>query len=169
MEPQYRELFRDIDISSITYLLDECDEIWVDAGATLLAEGAYNDSIYVVLDGELQVRIGATNAALLLCLGVGACVGERSILSWLNVSAYVVVAHASRLFVIREEELWSLNGRSHEFACNLLKILSGRVRDDNNRLQISLRAQQQFERASGVDTLPITPCMQPSTADVTAP
>ncbi len=84
-------------------------------------------------------------------------------------SAYVVAAPASRLLVIGEEELWTLNGCSHEFACHLFKILSGRVRDDNNRLQISLRAQQQFERASGVDALPITPCMQPSTADVTAP
>ena len=65
---RHLELFRDVDI-------------WVDAGATLLAEGVYNDSIYVVLDGELQVRIGATNAAPLRCLGVGACVGERSILS----------------------------------------------------------------------------------------
>ena len=82
-DTKYRhlELFRDVDISSITYLLDECDEICVDAGTMLLAEGAYNDSIYVVLDGELQVRIGATNAAPLRCLGVGACVGERSILS----------------------------------------------------------------------------------------
>ena len=70
------DLFRDVDIPTIAHLLDGCDEIEVDAGHTVLEEGASNDSIYVVLAGGLHVRLGAAEAAPLLSLGIGACVGE---------------------------------------------------------------------------------------------
>ncbi len=108
------DLFRDVDISSVAYLLDKCEEVEVEAGLALLEEGAANDSIYIVLEGALQVRLGATNAAPLLSLGIGACVGELSILSRLNVSAHVIAQRASRLLVIKGELLWSFIGSSHE-------------------------------------------------------
>ena len=76
-----------------------------------------------------------------------------SILSRLNVSAYVIAAEPSRLLVIRDEHVWSFIGISHEFACNLLRTLSGRVRDNNTRLQVSMHAQAHYARASRVDSL----------------
>lgn len=147
------DLFHDVDLGSIADLLDASQEIDVIAGHTVLEEGAFNDAIYIVLDGELDVRLGAVNATPLLTLGVGACVGELSILSQLNVSAYVVAVRASQLLVIRDDLLWSIIGASHEFARNLLKILSGRVRDNNNRLKLSFNAQEKFARASRVDSI----------------
>jgi len=82
------------------------------------------------LEGELDVRLGAISAATLLTLGIGGCVGELSILSQLNVSAYVVAV--ARLLDIRGSQLWSITGTSHELSRNLLKVLSGRVGDNNN-------------------------------------
>jgi len=146
-------LFQGVDMVSVEHLLALCEEIDVAAGATVLEEGTCNDAIYIILDGALNVRLGATNARPLLQLGIGACVGELSILSRLNVSAYVNAAEDSRLLVIREEIVWLLIGGSHEFACNLLKTLSGRVRDDNTRLQSSLNAQARYAHASRVDAL----------------
>jgi len=147
------DLFRDVDMVAVAHLLEACEEIGVHAGQTVLEEGGANDSIYVILDGSLEVRLGSTDSAPLVTLGIGDCAGELSILNRLSVSALVLAPQASRLLVIRDELMWSLIGNSHEFACNLLKILSGRVREDNHRLQISLNAQEHFARASRVDAL----------------
>lgn len=146
-------LFQGVDLVAAAHLLTQCEEVVVAAGETILEEGTRNDAIYVVLDGSLNVRLGATNSAPLLELGVGACVGELSILSRLNVSAYVIAAQDSKLLVIPDEQVWALIGSSHPFACNLLKTLSGRVRDDNTRLQASLSAQARYAHASRVDAL----------------
>lgn len=146
-------LFQDVDLDAVGHLFAVCEEIEVETGATLLEQGAPNDSIFVVLLGSLTVRLGTANAETLLHLGEGACVGELSILSRVSVSAHVIAAQRSRLLVIREDEVWSFIGSSHEFARNLLRILSGRVRDDNARLQQSMHAQAHYARTSRLDAL----------------
>lgn len=146
-------LFEDVDLAAVGHLFEVCEEIEVEAGATVLEQGAPNDSIFVVLAGGLTVRLGTANAESLLHLGEGACVGELSILSRVRVSAHVIAAEQSRLLVIREDEVWSFIGSSHEFACNLLRTLSGRVRDDNTRLQQSMHAQAHYARTSRMDAL----------------
>lgn len=146
-------LFEDVDLDAVSHLFEVCEEIEVEYGATVLAQGAPNDSIFIVLEGALTVRLGTANAESLLHLGVGACVGELSILSRVCASAHVVAAERSRLLVIRESEVWSFIGSSHEFACNLLRTLSGRVRDDNTRLQKSMHAQAHYARTSRMDAL----------------
>ena len=146
-------LFQDVDLDAVGHLFAVCEEIEVAAGETLLKLGEPNDSIYIVLSGRLNVRLGTASAESLLHLGEGACVGELSILSRVSVSAYVVAEEASRLLIIRENDVWSFIGSSHEFACNLLRTLSGRVRDNNTRLQRSMRAQAHYARTSRIDAL----------------
>jgi CRP-like cAMP-binding protein len=124
------DLFNGVDMPSIAELLDASEEIEIPKGHIVLEEGAFNDALYLLLEGELDVRLGGINAATLLTLGIGGCVGELSILSQLNVSAYVVAV--ARLLDIRGSQLWSITGTSHELSRNLLKVLSGRVGDNNN-------------------------------------
>lgn len=146
-------LFEGVDLAAVGHLLAVCEEIEVAAGETVLEQGTANDSIYIVLSGGLNVRLGPESAGSLLHLGEGACVGELSILSRVSVSAYVIASEDSRLLVIRENDVWSFIGSSHEFACNLLRTLSGRVRDNNTRLQVSMRAQAHYARTSRIDAL----------------
>ncbi len=146
-------LFRDVDTDAFGHLFAICEEVEVEAGDIVLEQGAPNDSIFVVLSGGLTVRLGTSSPEPLLHLGEGACAGELSILSRVNVSAHVIAAQRSRLLVIREDEVWSFIGSSHEFARNLLRILSGRVRDDNTRLQQSMHAQAHYARTSRMDAL----------------
>ncbi len=146
-------LFSDVDLSAVAHLLANCEEIDVAAGTTILEEGTLNDAIYIVLAGGVSIRLGSADAEPLVELGVGACVGELSILSQLDVSAFVTSSLDSTLLMIRDEQLWSLIANSHAFACNLLRLMSGRIREDNTRLRESLEAQKHFARASRVDAL----------------
>ena len=149
----YVPLFAGVDIRSVHEILAECGEVLVDAGDVVLEAGADNETVFVVLDGSVLVHLGQEPTSPALELGRGECVGELSILNRLQVSARVAAQVRTRLLVLPAEQLWSLVNNSHEFACNLLRVLSGRVRDANQRLLASVIVQERFARASRIDAL----------------
>jgi diguanylate cyclase (GGDEF)-like protein len=55
--------------------------------------------------------------------------------------------------VIRQETLWALVNSSHGVARNLLYILSGRMRYDNEALVNSIKLQREFEHVASTDGL----------------
>lgn len=128
-------------------------EVQVDAGELVLAAGTENSAAYLVVKGQLEVRLVDADAAPIVIVNAGDCVGEMSILSRLKVSACVVATQASQLLVVPDEVLWSLVASSHEFSANLLAMLSGRLHEDNVRLLHSLDAQHRYERAAKIDTV----------------
>lgn len=147
------ELLRNVDLERVGHLLEACHEVSVDAGDVLLEAGAENMSAYLVVRGALEVRLLDSDAEPLVSVGAGSCVGELSILSRLKVSAYVVATAPSTLLVISDDILWALVASSHEFAANLLSLVSGRVRENNTRLLDSLDAQNRFQHAARIDDL----------------
>lgn len=144
-------LLNDVDPLVAQRLLARCSELEVDGGSRLLEAGTDNDAVYLVIAGELEVWLGNPDGTPVASIGTGSCVGELSILSRLKVSAHVVAAQPSRLLVMPGEVVWAFIGASHEFAANLLRLLSGRVREDNLRLRDSLKAQLRYQRAAKID------------------
>ena len=147
------ELFRDVDLSNVRHLLEQCCEIEVPAGEMVLAAGTENSAAYLVIRGELEVRLVDPDAQAIVTVGSGSCVGELSILGRLKVSAFVVATKKSRLLVISDELVWAFVATSHEFARNMLAMLSGRVREDNARFLHSLDAQHRYQTAAKVDAV----------------
>lgn len=147
------ELFRNVDLSSVRHLLEQCYEIDVDAGEFVLEAGKQNHAAYLVVQGELEVRLVDPEAAPMVAVPSGSCVGELSILSRLNVSAYVIATQTSRLLVIPDDHVWAFVANSHEFARNMLAMLSGRVREDNMRFLDSLDAQHRYQKAAKADAV----------------
>jgi diguanylate cyclase (GGDEF)-like protein len=146
-------LFQRIDVGVLEHLLDECDRRIICAGATLLEPHTENDSLYVVLSGELRVYLHGSDLPAHSLVGVGECVGELSLIDGQGVSAVVVAASDSELLVVPQEMLWALVERSHGFARNLLAILSGRIRNDNLALVTTASRSLEFEQAASVDAL----------------
>jgi diguanylate cyclase (GGDEF)-like protein len=147
------DLLRNVDFNAIDHLFDACEEISCAAGEVIITRGEHNDSLYQVLDGQVEVRLQNNEDSATIALQPGACVGELSILSGVNASAHVVAGTACEILVIPANIVWSFTNSSHEFARNLLNILAGRVRDDNRRLIASLDAKEHYKRVSRVDAL----------------
>jgi len=147
------DLFNGVDLDAIEGHLARCHEITVAAGKVLLETGKPNDNLYLVLAGTLQVHLQSLSKPPLVKLGPGACAGELSILSQLEASAHVAAIEDSRLLVIPEDVLWSMINISHGVASNLLYILSGRVRQGNDRYYQCWQATRQFARFAMVDAL----------------
>lgn len=147
------DLFQHIDFGSIADLISQCELVHVTPQTTLLAEGLSNRAIYQIVSGRVEVKLHRTDDGPRLILESGACVGELSILSQHPVSADVVALEQTRLLMINEETLWALVQGCHQFACNLLEVMAGRLRDSNARLRRSVHAEQQALHAARIDAL----------------
>ena len=147
------DLFTGVDMSTIAALLADCPLLEAEPGEIVLEEGDANRTVYQIISGRVRVALDGFEGVPLLTLEAGACFGELSILSQLNVSANVVALEYTQLLAIPDEVLWSLIRGNHRFATNLLDVLSGRLRVTNERLRDSLHAQQQYARAARLDPL----------------
>ncbi|MDD5177079.1 MAG: diguanylate cyclase [Sterolibacterium sp.] len=147
------QLFCDIDLEGIEHLLDTCPETLLAAGDTLLQQGAQNNTLYLVLDGQLRVYLGGRELPEHTLLNPGECVGEMSLIDGRRASALVIAAQNSRLLAIDHEVVWSLIELSYGIARNLLGILSGRIRFNNLALISAQTQSLEFERAVAVDAL----------------
>jgi|LNFM01.1.fsa_nt_gb diguanylate cyclase (GGDEF)-like protein len=147
------DLFEGVNFDRIATLIAGCPLIEVEPGQVVLEEGDANRTIYQVVSGCVRVALDGFDGIPLLTLEAGACFGELSILSQVNVAANVVALEYSQLLAIPDDTLWALIRENHRFATNLLDVLSGRLRVTNERLRDSLHAQQQYARAARLDPL----------------
>lgn len=147
------KLFVGVSSDAMSRLLEWCKVVDAEPGLVLIEAGSSNESVYVVLDGTLHVHLSSIEHPAHAVLSEGDCAGEMSIIEGRETSASVVVGAPSRLLVIPKDVLWSLINSSHGVARNMLYILSGRLRQDNEAVKESIRLQVEFETMAFVDGL----------------
>jgi diguanylate cyclase (GGDEF)-like protein len=147
------ELFHGVDADDIQGLLQNCDRRDIEDGELLLSPGEKNEHVFIVLSGSLNVHVGSPDAPVLASMDVGACVGEMSIIEDRDPSAFVIAAEPTHLLVIHQSILWDMVNASHEFAKNLLVVLSERVRSHNHVIADSYGELRKFERHATTDAL----------------
>jgi diguanylate cyclase (GGDEF)-like protein len=147
------ELFRGVCAEDVQDLLQGCDRRDVATGELLLSPGEKNEHVFIVLSGSLNVHVGSPDAPMLATMDVGACVGEMSIIEDRDPSAFVIGAEPTHLLVIHQTTLWDMVNASHEFAKNLLVVLSERVRSHNRVIADSYGEMRKFERHATTDAL----------------
>jgi diguanylate cyclase (GGDEF)-like protein len=147
------DLFHDVHPDDIQALLQECDRRDVLTGEVLLSPDKPNENVYVVLSGLLNVHVGSPDANILATMEIGECAGEMSIIEDRDPSAYVIAAEPTHVLVIHQSILWEMVNVSHQFAKNLLVVLSERVRSHNHYIAESFGNLQRFERNASTDAL----------------
>lgn len=147
------ELFKGVLPEDIHELLQKCDRRDLAADELLLSPGEKNEYVFIVLSGSLNVHVGSVSTPALATMETGECVGEMSIIEDRDPSAYVIGAEDSHLLVIHQSTLWDMVNASHEFAKNLLIVLSERVRSHNRVIADSYGELRKFERHATTDAL----------------
>jgi two-component system cell cycle response regulator len=150
---QALELFQGVHPEDVQDMLPRCDRRDLAAGELLLSPGARNECVFIVLSGRLRVHFGSPGGPILATMETGACVGEMSIIEDRDPSAYVIAAEDAHLLVIHQSVLWEMVDASHEFAKNLLVVLSERVRSHNKVIADSYGELRKFERHATTDAL----------------
>jgi diguanylate cyclase (GGDEF)-like protein len=146
-------LFTGVPAELVDDTLARCTCLPVPAGATLLAPGDQNTSLYVVVAGRLLVYLEDPGGRHYLALEVGECAGELSFIDGRAASAHVVASIDSRVLEIKHADVLALVDGASLFARNLLRVMSSRVRNDNTHLQQSFHLQREYERAAKTDLL----------------
>ena len=146
-------LFRSSDFEDIRPLLNNSPVRELAAGDVLIAAGRPNRNMYLVLAGELSVRLSAADCAPLAEIKSGEVVGELSTIDQQPTSAFVVASSPARVLVIDEELLWMLVNTSHAVAANLLYILTQRLRSGNQIILEHAERLEQYQYHATVDAL----------------
>jgi len=150
---QALELFQGVRPEDVQDLLQRCDRRDLGGGELLLSPGARNEYVFIVLSGSLTVHVGSPAGPVVATMETGACVGEMSIIEDRDPSAYVIGAEDTHLLVIHQSVLWKMVDASHEFAKNLLVVLSERVRSHNKVIADSYGELRKFEQHATTDAL----------------
>lgn len=146
-------LFRQVNLDPLQAPLGACVRCQLMPGDTLIEADAYNNTLYVVLSGQLRVYAGGRELPANAVLEAGDCAGEMSLIDGERSSALVLAAAPSELLAIPHERMWEMIDLDPHIARNLLAILSGRVRDNNITLVTTQSRSLEFEQASSVDPL----------------
>lgn len=147
------DLFHGVHPDDIRALLQKCDRRDIAAGEVLLSPDTPNENVFIILSGTLNVHVGSPDAPVLAAMEIGECAGEMSIIEERDPSAYVIAAEATHVLVIHQSILWEMVDVSHQFAKNLLVVLSERVRSHNHYIAESFGNLQRFERNATTDAL----------------
>lgn len=147
------ELFKGVLPEDIHGLLQKCDRRDLAADELLLSPDEKNEYVFIVLSGSLNVHVGSVSTPAVATMETGECVGEMSIIEDRDPSAYVIGAEDSHLLVIHQSTLWDMVNASHEFAKNLLIVLSERVRSHNRVIADNYGELRKFERHATTDAL----------------
>ena len=147
------QLFKGVYPDDIQSLLQRCERRDIAGGETLLSPDERNDNVFILLSGSVNIHVGSPDTPALTTMEAGECVGEMSIIEDRDPSAWVIAAENSHLLVIHKSVLWSMVDASHEFAKNLLVVLSKRVRSHNRVIARNVGEMRRFERHATTDAL----------------
>jgi len=147
------QLFRNVDMDSISDCISRCDFLEVQSEEMLLSPDQENNYVYIVISGRLMVFLEYPDQQALTIVEPGECVGEMSIIEGKNPSAYVVASEITHIMMIPQDVLWNMLDTSHQVTRNMLHLMSLRVRFSNVVIADSLSTQQEFLRHATIDAL----------------
>jgi CRP/FNR family transcriptional regulator, cyclic AMP receptor protein len=104
------------------------EEVELPAGAELMVEGAVEDWLFVIVDGEVEV----TRADRSVRLGPGAVVGEMAVLDPLPRSATVTAVTPVRAFRLRKTAFDEALRTRPEIAEGVIRELVRRLREPHD-------------------------------------
>jgi len=109
-------------------------------GALIFKEGAVGDKVYLIISGAVRISrtVPGMGEEALAVLRTGTHFGEMALIDDFPRSADARAHEASRLFVIRKEDLEDLLFVDRDLAYDLLwsfvRTLSGRLRETNDKM-----------------------------------
>jgi CRP-like cAMP-binding protein len=137
--------FQDMSIAQLHVLASISEEMDVAADETILSEGEYVDALYVLVSGRvaLQRRQKRRQDSItrLATLGPRDYFAEMSVFDNEPLSADAVALEPTRLLLVRQSPLIALIKRHPEMGLALLKVLSQRLRQVDDRFAEKVKAR----------------------------
>ena len=122
------DLFSAIPGSDLTHIAVVTEEEDLLDGDQFIQQGETGDSLFLIVEGEVEIQVGGTAVAT---LGERQVVGEMSILDSETRSADCYAKGPTTLLKLRKGEFDDIMAEKPEIARGILKVLTGRLRQKN--------------------------------------
>jgi CRP/FNR family transcriptional regulator, cyclic AMP receptor protein len=119
------DLFSQIHGEDLVRVAQIAEEVDFEPKEAIMTEGEIGDSMYLIVDGRVQVYKGAR---LIVELGERECVGEMAILDSEPRSATVRASTQVSALKIEREDFYDLMTEKQEIAQGIIKVLTRRLR-----------------------------------------
>lgn len=103
------------------------------AGETVFVEGEPGDTMYVVLKGHVEIRVGEK---ALEVAGPGTVIGEMALINLSFRSATAIAQGECTLAPVDEKQFLSLVLRRPRFALSVMEIMANRLRHMDAMMQL---------------------------------
>lgn len=136
-------LFAQMNLEQLVAIDQRLEEVEYLAGEVVFEEGQLGAELYILLDGTVKIvkaRGSGQELVLTRLEGVN-YFGEMAILDDEPRSASVVVERNSRLLVLKGEQLKDLVEQMPEMAFEIIKVLTGRIRQADDRLNQMVKSR----------------------------
>jgi CRP-like cAMP-binding protein len=115
------------------------EEVEVEAGQTFMTEGAFEESMYLVVEGKMRVHTGDKTVNV---VGPGETLGEMAVLDPEPRSASVTALEPGRLLRINREPFEEVIADRPEISLGIIRVLSRRLRAQTRRAAGELAPEQ---------------------------
>ena len=129
------ELFKNIPGDVLTRIAQISEEIHNVEEKLMFSEGDYGDSMFIVVDGNVRIHKGEHH---IVTLGKSTVLGEMSLLDQETRSADATAEAETTLLKIEQDGFYELMAGNSEIMQQIIKMLSGRLRETNTKLQEAL-------------------------------
>lgn len=142
-------LFHRVPLRCLRPLLREFRPGDLNSGDLLLTPKRRNHYLYLLLEGQLEVRLGSPHNPPVSTLKAGDCAGEISFLDSKRPCAYVVASQPCRLLRLHRQSLFTLFRQSPLLMQNILDLLCARIRN-GNRVILDSEQNANIDSLTGV-------------------
>lgn len=131
------ELFRGFPLERLRRLNEQLRKKVVPAGTNLMTVDQPGEVVYLILEGTVKILVEQADGreVILAFLGAGDTVGEMSLVDSAGRSASVVTLDKCTLLWMDRRTFHELLTQVPEFAQNLVRLLTGRLRLANEQIQ----------------------------------
>jgi sigma-B regulation protein RsbU (phosphoserine phosphatase) len=133
-------------LSTLEPLLERCETRRLGVGEILLAPGQTNQTLYLLLEGQLTARTDRADSEQGFVIGPGECTGEISVVDCRPATAFVVADRPSRVLALPEAELWEGFLGVPRIARNFVRLFADRFRARTEAMQKALEQQLRYEQ-----------------------
>lgn len=134
------ELFKGIDRQGLEQIAGLCVRIPFKKNDVFFEEGDLGDKLYLILDGQVRIsrNVQGMGEEALAVLGAGAAFGEMALVEDAPRSADAKGHQAGSMLVLNKDDLEQLlfadKDLAYEVLWNVIKILSHRLRQTNDKM-----------------------------------
>ncbi|MBF0624074.1 MAG: GGDEF domain-containing protein [Magnetococcales bacterium] len=146
-------LFKGVPAPRIRSALQGSDIRHLEPGEVLLAPAMANDTLYLLLDGQLSIHLASPTDVEIRVIEPGGSVGELSIIQNSPPSAFVVAKTSCRVLCVAEDQMWELVDNARGVARNLLSLVADWLRANTWQMAQDRGRMQDLEKVAWLDGL----------------